>query len=508
MPEHGSLCAEKAAVWSKALVSSTFGHMRFASLRGTGFLLLTAACWFEACGGSSSNLFDTKGDASSSGGSTGSDASATCASTAECSGRVDGKTICDPLLRQCVQCASGDDCASTNDCIAHVCDPIIPCQDSRACTNNQVCDSAIHRCVECTADGDCNGLRCVGDACRTSCTSDKQCTASGLLCDPALGACVECLNDTQCAGTDVCVAGACVRPGGGGSSGTGGAAGTGGSSSSGGTLGSGGSVGTGGNIGTGGAVGTGGTGSGGSCGSRLDMWLVVDQSGSTNTAYDVGTTWDYEKSGIQTFVSSKTAIGVGMVFAPTPVTNTGCCVNTDCLSGACTAPTIFNGVCLLPGTCAGTLTYCDVPSYVPPAVPLTLLPDTGGVIAAAFGTRTSGGGSPDAAALEGARQNAVASAAGNPSGRTVLVLMADGDPTGCADNTWPPVATVAANALGGTPSIRTYVVTLGYDPATVQGVATAGGTTAIGIPPGLTLAGAASAVTAALTQIASDACGP
>ena len=86
------------------------------------------------------------------------------------------------------------------------------------------------------------------------------------------------------------------------------------------------------------------------------------------------------------------------------------------------------------------------------------------------------------------RVRAVASANANPSNATAMVLVTDGAPGVCTTgNTVPDIANVAATALAGSPSIKTYVVTVGIDPATMASVATAGGTTIFGTPTAATL---------------------
>lgn len=496
---------------------------------------------FAACGGANDSLMEPSGSGDASTSTGGTTSSTACARTADCSSRTDGNVVCDPRLQQCVQCASEDDCPASRSCVRNLCVPTVICQDSLACGPNLVCDTAIQRCVECVGDNDCAGdLRCAGGLCRLPCVTDKQCTPDGLVCNISAGACVECVGDAQCSGTDVCMAGTCSRPvtpgtggttgsggtvttggtigsGGivlasGGFVGTGGAIVAGGSPATGGIAGTGGGLGTGGGASTGGAIGSGGSGTGGSgtggsgpgCGSRLDMWIVADVSGSTGTAYDTGTKWDLEKAGIQGFVNSKTGIGVGMIFAPGG-SGTSCCVDADCASvgGTCAGSLIYlpsPPVCLVYGTCGG----CAGTSYVPADVPLTLLPDTGGVIAAALNAHGAAGTSVATGPLDGARQSAISSY--NFGGRTVLVLIADGDPSACSDS-WTSVGSMIQTAATGTPPLPTFIITLGWDPsAAVLAAAQMAGTTPIAIPSNLTLAGATNAMTNALHQIASTAC--
>jgi len=87
------------------------------------------------------------------------------------------------------------------------------CTSSRECSaSGLVCDTASMTCVECLANTDCLGGSsvCTAHRCRpiTHCTSSRECP--GLVCDPALGYCVECLSDVDCMGGQHCVSSACV----------------------------------------------------------------------------------------------------------------------------------------------------------------------------------------------------------------------------------------------------------------------------------------------------------
>jgi hypothetical protein len=87
------------------------------------------------------------------------------------------------------------------------------CRDSRDCVGRPngevICDRVLGQCVQCVGQADCDpGTTCFGEACRLSCTSDRQCTPMGLLCNRTAGLCVQCLVDVDCDGTR-CVSGVC-----------------------------------------------------------------------------------------------------------------------------------------------------------------------------------------------------------------------------------------------------------------------------------------------------------
>jgi len=67
-------------------------------------------------------------------------------------------------------------------------------------------------------------------------------------------------------------------------------------------------------------------------------------------------------------------------------------------------------------------------------------------------------------------------AAVHPERKPVLVLTTDGEPTECDANTPNDVAAVAASALAGPHTIKTFVIGVGYSPESLDLVARAGGT--------------------------------
>jgi len=260
------------------------------------------------------------------------------------------------------------------------------------------------------------------------------------------------------------------------------------------------------NGGAGGVLGTGGAGP--TC-NRADLWIALDQSGSTANGFDVGSRWEVIRGGVQGFATTTTRAAAGIVVFPKAGAGVpaSCCVDADCGAfGPCTflVPGFFCPS--LPGTCSGA-SGCQPSSYDAVDVPLTPLPDTSNVFAIFLASVSPAGGSPLAPALERMRIRAMASATANPSNRTAMVLVTDGAPGGCSPgNTIPDVANVAAAALAGSPSIKTYVVTVGVDPSTMAPVATAGGTAIFGTPTTATLAEATNYVRDSLLQVSVDAC--
>jgi hypothetical protein len=123
-------------------------------------------------------------------------------------------------------------------------------------------------------------------------------------------------------------------------------------------------------------------------------------------------------------------------------------------------------------------------AYGTPLVPMTAL-STSTALVDAINATMPAGGTPTLPALTGAVSYAQQVATADPQGKTVIVLVTDGDPgfgingmftTGCMNNDITHVAAVAMSALTGTPSIPTYVIGVGSDFTNLNAIASAGGT--------------------------------
>jgi len=171
------------------------------------------------CGGGNSDLFTdsdasttTTGSGGSGGGSTDDGGVITgntpCASDKDCTPKGQ---LCDTARSVCVDCLSAQDCKTNEECKGGMCAAFTPCTSSKQCGNDQVCDVEGKRCVECVANADCkDGQACVDHACRSACTSDKDCTPKGQLCDTTQMVCVECVATADCDAKKYCVNHACI----------------------------------------------------------------------------------------------------------------------------------------------------------------------------------------------------------------------------------------------------------------------------------------------------------
>jgi hypothetical protein len=259
----------------------------------------------------------------------------------------------------------------------------------------------------------------------------------------------------------------------GGSGGAGGTTGTGGAGADGGQAGSGGSTtGTGGlgGIGIGGSGGA-TTGTGGfvisdarisadaACAADAvravriegDLYMMADTSGSMDMI-DPGQTvsrWENLAQAIPSFVNdpANAGIEVGLDFFPE----------------------------------GGLEASCNEVDYTMANVPIDFLPgmnnlQANAIISAVQG-RMRAGGTPTVPALTGALQAAKTWQMNNPRRPLSVLLLTDGQPTGCQGNTVASAATVAQMYATGTPPIKTYVVSVGLDAGNLDAIAAAGGTT-------------------------------
>lgn len=121
---------------------------------------------------------------------------------------------------------------------------------------------------------------------------------------------------------------------------------------------------------------------------------------------------------------------------------------------------------------------CSVPSYQSPAVPLALLPGNASPIKISLVSTMPTGLTPMRPALEGVTKLMKAHVSKNPSHEGVVILVTDGDPGGCTNNTVASVSAVAADSATTPPEVRTFVVGMtGASFGNLDTIAAAGGTT-------------------------------
>ncbi|HEX7670812.1 MAG TPA: vWA domain-containing protein [Polyangiaceae bacterium] len=212
----------------------------------------------------------------------------------------------------------------------------------------------------------------------------------------------------------------------------------------------------------------------------LDMYFVVDTSGSMSQKVTGGTKWSVVSGSLVAFLNDPANADIGTGIGYFPVIKPGapgaCFQDSDCKVngtdfGVCDGIKI--GVCIL---CTCTLADgCDVPTYAAPSVPISLPPNHPAVVAD-IGKHGPGGGTPTRPALEGGMQYANSWAAANPGRNTIVVLATDGDPTGCMTNAVQDSANIAAAGLAGPNKIKTFVIGVGNSLGSLNQIAQAGGT--------------------------------
>jgi hypothetical protein len=211
--------------------------------------------------------------------------------------------------------------------------------------------------------------------------------------------------------------------------------------------------------------------------SPLDIYIMLDKSGSM----DDDNKWVNCTTALKTFVQSPLAdgIGVGIKYFPAPANPGGCVCNdcncyTACGCSGC-SQMCTNGVCT--STCTLWGDSCNPQDYAIAAVEIGLLPGNAQAIINSINGIFPNGGTPTRPALEGALIHARDWNVANPDHKVVVVLATDGEPSGCANNTVASVQQVAAQYLGGTPSIPTYVIGVGSSLTSLNAIAASGGTT-------------------------------
>jgi uncharacterized protein YegL len=198
----------------------------------------------------------------------------------------------------------------------------------------------------------------------------------------------------------------------------------------------------------------------------VDMYFLVDSSGSMAEEVAGGTRWDVVSQALISFLddprNADTGVGVGY-FPSAP--------QASCTQGQpdCLCIPFINLCFPLEGG------SCVVADYAAPAVPLLLPPNATPVIDD-INSHEVAGGTPTRPALEGALQYLSQWAETHPDRKPVLVLATDGDPSGCTSNTPQDVADVAAAAFTGPHGIRTFVIGVGSSLVSLNLVAQAGGT--------------------------------
>jgi hypothetical protein len=122
------------------------------------------------------------------------------------------------------------------------------------------------------------------------------------------------------------------------------------------------------------------------------------------------------------------------------------------------------------------LSSCEVADYARAIVEIGDLPANAQPIRDAIAASDPLGGTPTAPAVEGAVQYGTARMSAHPERTVAIVLVTDGEPTGCPGNTIVKASQVAAAAFAQTPRLRTFVLGVGPSTGNLDAIAAAGGT--------------------------------
>jgi Mg-chelatase subunit ChlD len=201
----------------------------------------------------------------------------------------------------------------------------------------------------------------------------------------------------------------------------------------------------------------------------LDMYFLVDSSGSMADDVYGGTKWDLVSGALIDFLQAprNADLGSGIGYFP----DTQASASGECFTPSATCVCVdYLNACFSTEEAS-----CSPASYAQPAVPLASSANSDAVVAD-LESHWVDGSTPTRPALEGALQYLNGWASQHPERKPVLVLTTDGEPTECDANTPEDVAAVAASALAGPHSIKTFVIGVGYSPESLDLVAKAGGT--------------------------------
>ncbi|HEY2514232.1 MAG TPA: hypothetical protein VGI39_25370, partial [Polyangiaceae bacterium] len=221
----------------------------------------------------------------------------------------------------------------------------------------------------------------------------------------------------------------------------------------------------------------------------LDMYIMLDQSGSMSEQVAGNTSkWAAVTGALNTFVSGTNTAGisVGLQYFGLPpgggggTTNPSCpttCQQTsDC--GATGGPCVvgFCVGCIAGGTGGGGADSCTAADYAKADVEIAALPGVGSAITASIAKHSPSTSTPTSAALQGAVNHAQDWAKSHTSDIVIAVLATDGDPTEC-DTNLTNINAIAAAGVSGTPKVLTFVIGVGPSSTALNGIAAAGGTT-------------------------------
>lgn len=179
----------------------------------------------------------------------------------------------------------------------------------------------------------------------------------------------------------------------------------------------------------------------------LDLFVMLDQSGSMSDPVSGGTKWTAVTGALQTFLGQPglDGVSVGIQYFGLPAAN-------------------------------GVDDSCTASDYAKAEVEIAPLPGVASSIISSMGQHSPTTLTPTSAALQGAIDHATAWEHAHSSEVTAVIFATDGDPSEC-NTSLPAIDAIAAAGYAATPKIPTFVIGVGSSLSALNGIAMAGGTT-------------------------------
>lgn len=241
----------------------------------------------------------------------------------------------------------------------------------------------------------------------------------------------------------------------------------------------------------------------------LDMYIMMDLSGSMEVEAAAGVTkWTAVRQALTGFLQDSASDGIGVGIQYFPLLTAGgsweCRSDSDCgtagpcLNKACqpfissvdlclsNANCGLGQTCQTFGTCANDSSYacgpvggncsaalgacvtadtfclnpdsCLVGDYQNPAVEIAQLPGNSAALVTSLNAQMPRGNTPTGPALQGAIQHAQQWAGSNSGHSVITVLVTDGTPTACNPTDINQIGMLASTALNASPSVQTFVI--------------------------------------------------
>ena len=179
----------------------------------------------------------------------------------------------------------------------------------------------------------------------------------------------------------------------------------------------------------------------------LDIYVMLDQSGSMDDSVTGGTKWTTVTSSLNTFLGQPglDGVSVGLGYFGVP-------------------------------DATGFGDSCNAADYKVPDVEIAPLPQVATQISSSMSQHSPTTATPTSAALQGALDHAKDWAGSHPGDATVVILATDGDPSECQTDI-SQIQAIAAAGFNGTPKIPTYVIGVGSSLSNLNAIASSGGST-------------------------------